>query len=86
MRKMCFIILLLALMLGGNSCGRSTEKSETTPPIDMPEKKLNAIEEEIIGEGETLKEEAEPFEEEMGERTDITDEGWDDEEESALFE
>jgi len=74
MRKICFIILLLALMLGGNSCGRSTEKSETSPSIDKPEKKLNAMEEEIIGEGETLEDEAEPFKEEMSERTDITDE------------
>jgi len=74
MNKLCMVMLILGLMIGMNSCGRSTEKSEKSRSIEKAETELNAYEREIIGE------ETKAPEEEIGGGAEVPDEEWDDDE------
>lgn len=85
MDKLCIVILILGLMIGMNSCGRSTEKSETSRSIEKAETELNAFEREIE-EGEMFEEETMAPEEEIGGKAEVPDEEWDYDNESEFFE
>lgn len=80
MDKLCIVMLILGLMIGTNSCGRSTEKSEKSRSIEKAETELNIFEREMFEE-----EEKAPGEE-IGGEAEIPDEEWDYDNESELFE
>ena len=86
MNKLCIVILVLGLMIVGSNCGRSKEKSKVRPSIEKSEKKMNQMEMEITGEWKAIRE-AEALEEEiMAGETEISDDNWDYDDESELFE
>ena len=58
MKKIWIVVLILGLVLGGSSCGRSTEESKAEHAIGEYEEELNLMEKEVIeGEAEGLGEE-----------------------------
>ena len=67
MNKLCIVMLIFGLMLGGSRCSRSTEESEAESKV-MEGKKF---EEGKSFEGEGFEEETETQEEEAGEETDF---------------
>jgi len=79
MNKVCIAVLVLGLMLGGSSCGRSTEKPKGSSPIEQP-KTEGVIENDILGEGEVLEEDAKLQEEGKGAEPEASDEEQGDEE------
>jgi len=82
MNKLCIVILILGLIVGGNSCSRSAEKSEEE--LNVMEREM--IEEERVFEEEKkLEEETKAMYEKLGKETEVTDEEWGDDE-SPLFE
>ena len=74
MKKIWILVLILGLMLAGNSCGRSTEKSKAEHAIEEYEEELNLMEKEVI------KEESEGLGEDMG-GLEAPEKDWGDEDE-----
>ena len=71
MIRVWIVVLILGLILGGSSCGRSTEKSKEERAIGEYEKELNLMEKEVI------EEESEGLGKEMGDSED-SEEDWGD--------
>lgn len=75
MKKIWMVVLILGLILGGSSCGRSTEKSKSEHAIEKYEEELNLMEKEMIEEG------SEGLGEDMG-GSEAPEGDWGDEDES----
>ena len=75
MKKIWILVLILGLMLGGNSCGRSTEKPKAEHASEKyEEEELNLMEREVN------EEESEGLGEDMG-GLEAPEENWGDEDE-----
>ena len=65
MRKLCIGLLLLALIVAAENCNRSTAKPTVENISIEKHEQLNAMDEELIGTGETLDDSRNSFEEEV---------------------
>lgn len=82
MKKFWIVMLILGLVLGGSSCGRSTEKSKADYSTEKSEEELNLMERELIEDEKLLEKEYKVEEEVMEEeRAEVSDEEWGDEDE-----